>query len=68
MTRTMRRDRVILSLAGLAVLQLALLGARLGNEISGSSSWLETGDNLPALRWGTVSGDGAGGAFLQSRG
>ncbi len=60
MTRTPRRDRVIVSLAGLAVLQLALLGARLGNEISGSSSWLDTGDSLPALPWGTVSGDGAG--------
>jgi hypothetical protein len=68
MTRTRRRDRVIVSLAGLAVLQLALLGARLGNEIRGSSSWLDTGARLPALRWGTASGAGAGGAFLQARG
>ncbi len=50
MTRTPSRDRVIVSLAGLAVLQLALLGARLGNEISGSSSWLDAGDRLPTWR------------------
>ena len=59
MTRTRRRDRVIFSLAGLASLQLLLLGACLGNEMGGSSSWLDTGDRLAGIRVGAFSGGGA---------
>ena len=68
MTRTRRRDRVIFSLAGLASLQLLLLGARLGNEMGGSSSWLKTGDRLAGIRVGAFSGGGGARSFLRARG
>jgi len=63
MTRTHRRDRVIFSLAALAFLQLMLLGARLGEEMGGSSSWLKTGDRLADTQFRGPSGDGARGAL-----